>query len=180
MIVNVRGTHGSGKSTLVRSVLRSLPDAIPVWDPTRRRRNPVGYRSGELSVVGPYVGEEAGGCDSLSAADVIFPLVAQWASTGDVLFEGITAQHSTGRLVELAKTRDVHVVLLATPLEECVSSVEARRAARGQGPFNMENVAREARIAASSCERLRGAGVAVETLGRAEALARVRQLLRLD
>lgn len=181
MIIAVRGTHGSGKSTLVRTVLRSYEQRTPVVEP--RRRQPVAYDCTSpgmqrLVVVGPYEAEEAGGCDSLSRAETIYGLVEHNAGVANVLYEGITAQHSTGRLIALHDLdHRVVVIQLTTDRDTCVASVMARRAARGQGAFNMDNVTREMRSCETSMARLVDAGVEVELHDRASGLARVMALL---
>ena len=76
MIINIRGTSGSGKSFLVRHIMRLYPKQVPVY--VSDRRQPISYtlsRSGrKLLVVGHYE-SVCGGCDTVHSMDAIFDLV---------------------------------------------------------------------------------------------------------
>jgi hypothetical protein len=101
----------------------------------------------------------------------------------NVLFEGILAQHSTGRLVELIKSTtdvDYKIVVLSTSLEECIASVKKRRDDRGVvGDFDPRNVTREYKSVLSSTRRLEHDGVRVLRLDRESAFRDVCEILSL-
>lgn len=174
MIINIRGTHGSGKSTLVRRVKEMYGDgAVPQM--LQGRKQPFGYMCRapgleQLYIPGHYVGP-CGGCDSISSIESIFGSVITAAESGvAVLFEGIVAQHSATRLLDLHMVHPVKVIALSTTLEECIESVVARRVARGQtDEFDPKNVAKEFRSVLSSSRRLTNDGLPVEFMSREEA-----------
>lgn len=183
MIINVRGSNGSGKSTLVRRVLSSFAEQRPVMADGRKR--PLAYicSGGGLrrtAILGAYE-TPTGGCDTISKPDVIFGLAQTYADAGlDVLFEGIVAQHSGTRLLELARGRELRVIVLTTSDEECVASVRARREVRNERlveEWDPRNVLKECRSVRSSTKRLVSEGVNVEHLDREAGHARVRELL---
>lgn len=181
MVVNIRGTHGSGKSTLIFSLLSLMQVKEPLYRVGRRR--PFGYNCSyqgtAIWVPGSYE-TPTGGCDTISRVEDMFSSIRAALANGErVLFEGILAQHSTGRLLELKQhTNQLIVIVLATPLEQCIASVRERRAERGDDrPFDPKNVEKEYRSVISSTKRLRAEGVQVETLDRDAALARALELL---
>jgi hypothetical protein len=70
------------------------------------------------------------------------------------------------------------VVLLTTPINECLGAVAERRAARGDTrPLDPTNTERRARAHESACRRLEAGGVTVWRLGREAAFAKVCSLL---
>lgn len=184
MIINIRGSHGSGKSTLVRSVRDLYDTQTPTMIPKRQR--PLGYacrsstgRLPPLYVVGSYE-TPTGGCDTIGSIEMIFELVTSMAEHGHVIFEGIVAQHSAGRLLDVAMARpgEVTVIALSTPAELCVSSVESRRVERGQlEPLDPKNVIKEYKSVLSSTARLRRDGLPVLELSRFEAFVHVQNML---
>ena len=137
-IVQVCGTNGSGKTTVIRRFLARAVSSTPVYE--ERRKRPVGYDltfpsvEGRVRVIGPYDPDlPTGGCDAYGGtAEGLFDLVYKlWSEGYSVLFEGIRIMHHT-RGIELEnKTHAMNVVLLSTPIEECLASVDARRAASG-------------------------------------------------
>ena len=189
MIINIRGTHGSGKSTLVRRVRDLYDGQRPMMIPKRQR--PLGYactssmvgpnpRLPPLFVVGSYE-TPTGGCDTIGSIEQIFELVTTMAEHSHVLFEGIVAQHSAGRLLDVALARpgEVTVIALSTPSEICVSSVEHRRLERGElTPLDPKNVLKEYKSVLSSSLRLQRDGLPVLQMSRDEAFAHVVNLLR--
>lgn len=180
MIINLRGTNGAGKSTIVRSIMELFGDrvrfAVP-YDPPRRR--PMGYEfpSGcrHLFVAGHY--EIAnGGVDTLPSLDATYSLIRQYDDRGyDVLFEGKNMSDSPRRLIELLEEgRDARVVVVDHPLRECVASV------RGRGhSISEKTIVKLHRRSLSEVEKFRRAGVLVVVGTRVEALAQVREWLGL-
>lgn len=153
-IINVRGTHGSGKSTVVRRVLEQqkyVPQMV------YGRLRPFAYKcENGLYVLGSYE-NECGGVDNLGSYGLagVFEAVKVAADAGmDVLFEGI--MQSMTRLVELHKVHPVTVIALTTPIEQCIESVMSRRAGRGQtGEFDPKNVYGKHRAVVSATKNFR-------------------------
>lgn len=198
--INVRGTGGSGKSTLVRRVMGHYRS-----EPLRRegRRRPLGYHlegagASPLYVPGHYE-TACGGCDTIKTPGEVYDLINLaltdvQGSTGhsyDVLYEGIMVMDDVRRAVELDKwlkrmpsgeplRNRLYVIYLTTPIEECLAAIRARREARGDTrPLDPRNTVDRKRRAEGGLRRLREAGISVECLSREDAFTRVCGLLRL-
>lgn len=191
-VVLLKGTSGSGKTYIAEQIMAALGPHTGTFD-----LGPKGKLGGYLwpdkkvAVLGRYE-SACGGCDSMSwkgAADDIEAKIAELVEAEyDVFFEGlIVATWGVDRMIRvgnLPKT-DFYVVHLTTPLDQCVSSVEARRAARAAAegkelkPLDPANTASKHRSLQSTTRMQRDRGVRVEELSRSEALARVKALLSL-
>lgn len=191
MIINIRGTSGSGKTHLVREVMsRYQGSKMRVREDGRKQ--PIGYllqRPGEikgLAVIGHYE-TVCGGCDTIAKMERIFELVRFSASHGhDVIFEGLLISADVNRhvtLYEWARGEDIpmEVVALTTPLQLCLDSVNARRRAKNpdKPDVNPKNTESKHRGVAKSLERLRAAGVPVFEGDRDEALTHIVEVLGL-
>jgi GTPase SAR1 family protein len=180
VIITIRGTHGSGKTTVVRRFINSFPEE-------RRRRVLVPGRKRPLSVVvtneagvqtlipGHYDEDSpSGGCDTITgSAEMIYGIIEDALDEGmNVLYEGIVAQHNTTRLIEVCEDYPADIIALSTPIEACVEAVLDRRRARGADVdnFDPKNVIREHKTVESSLRRLVNHGIEVLRLGREEAL----------
>jgi GTPase SAR1 family protein len=188
MIIAIRGTHGSGKTTLVRTILREHYPDVQILPASGRRRVPFGYRchreSGRsLFIPGSYEHPVTGGCDNIRGADIIYALIRKHAERGyDVLYEGLVAQHSTPYIMSLHEDGyRVRIIVLDLPWSVIVRGVHARRKLRGQTPAFNSRVEVEGRNVMTGAERLRAAGVSVHyATTRSKALHRVITLLKLD
>lgn len=154
MIVNIRGTSGSGKSTIVKKIIEQAisctfwsPDWCqmvsekPINEKTgkpKNRKQPWGYRMSlngapkQVVVLGHYE-TACGGCDSISGLDLIYEMALNAESQGfDVLFEGLIINSDFKRAANFAtvwKDKPFKCLFLSTPLDLCISSVNQRRAA---------------------------------------------------
>lgn len=182
MIISVRGTHGSGKSTVVRRVMKFYPHCTPVMREGRRR--PFGYlleHDGlrRLAVLGHYE-TPCGGCDSLPAVEDMYSFVREQASSGaDVLLEGILAQHYALKKFLTFSEFDIKVIVLSTPLEQCIHDTLSRR-----GDTTPEREAKitgtitsEYRNVENGVKRLLANKVDVRRLNRTDALSTCLELL---
>lgn len=175
MIVNVRGALGSGKSTLVRTIVQDR-DMRPVYDEGSRRRVPVGMidGSGLLFVAGHYSRPTMGGMDSFRTLDQAWREVRSRLGTSDVLCEGKCQSRDEMKLIELSRHTRVVCVTLSTPSDDCVLSVRGRATA---------NAIREELIRASWRKAMRDHdvlarnGIECYLLDRTNAIARVRELI---
>ena len=196
LIINPRGTSGSGKTELVRRILaqygwqtRTGGAGAGGLEPVYRmgRSRPLGYRLAHplggrpLAVLGHYE-VRSGGCDTIRAADggldEIMRRAADYAATGhDVLIEGQRLSSDYARSIELARSRRLHVLRLTTPLEQCARNlVWRRRARRDTWPSVAGTVADEHELVAQACARL-ARHATVEALGFDDAFARAQDLL---
>lgn len=133
MILNIRGTHGSGKSTIVRNILDRY-GAEPI---ACGEDKPQGYRvplqdGKQLYVVGSYE-NQCGGCDGIQPYSLIWPRVASYTLCGHVLFEGALVSSSYGEIGRSSEAYgdDFVFAFLDTPLEVCLERIRKRREAKG-------------------------------------------------
>lgn len=130
-------------------------------------RTALGDNAKPLYVIGHYE-TACGGGDTIKTPAEVFDLARKAAETGsDVLFEGIISQDDTTRTIELARTHDVRVIFLNTPLAECLAGIQARRDERGDDrPLNPKNTESRMKRCQSHYSKLRDAGLKVEKLSR--------------
>ncbi len=181
VVINIRGTGGSGKSTLVRRVMDLYAVRTPNY--VAGRKQPESYlltTSGRpvLCVPGHYA-TPCGGCDTLKTPERVYEIVREAARQGcDALYEGIMVMDDVRRAVDLAATHPVHVIALTTPVETCLTAIEGRRRARGDvRELNPKNTVDRARRCEGGLKRLEAAGVSVWRLDREAAFNLVRRLL---
>jgi len=134
MIVSLRGTHGSGKSHIVRQILQrysAQPESVD------KKGRPVNYvmqlaNGSSLYVVGCYV-NACGGCDAIQPYSEIWPRIERFAELGHVLFEGALVSSSYGNIGRATERYGSECVFafLDTPLEVCLTRIQTRRTARG-------------------------------------------------
>lgn len=135
MIIQLRGTNGSGKTWIVKQVMNTYEFKTIV----NRDREIMGYYSKEINlfVVGRYT-NSCGGCDNIHTQDEICARIYKAASKGwNVLFEGLLPSHLASRFVKLYKDMqeqsvDCYFIFLTTPLEQCYENIMARRKASGR------------------------------------------------
>jgi hypothetical protein len=139
MIINIRGTHGAGKSTAVLRILKKFPHTEFI-EPFNKKG--LGYTvklpNGEtLGVVGRY-NTACGGADGIQPYSDIWPRVERFAKAHDhVLFEGALVSVSYGSigLASEAFGDDFVFAFMDTPLDRCISQVNKRRAEAGKPPL---------------------------------------------
>lgn len=133
MIINIRGTSGSGKSSLARRVMEQYK-GTRVRIKKDGRTRPYGYvlqrlDGGKALYVPGHYECPCGGCDTIKGLDEVFRLVREAHDAGlDVLFEGLIVCSDHNR------TKALHddgypllVVSLNLSVEECVKSINIRR-----------------------------------------------------
>jgi hypothetical protein len=146
MIINIRGTNGSGKTTVIRRLMDHYGQtAVRV-----RAGEIVAHRLGcGAMVVGRYVSKAdpstltpTGGCDTITTQDEVCDAVRRFSKRGSVLFEGLLISGLWFRYDALARElaiRDYRWVFLNTSLEECIARTLARRQKAGNTkPFDPE------------------------------------------
>jgi hypothetical protein len=181
-VINIRGTSGSGKSTIVKKLLdkhyhRPLLDAADNIDGYFIPSNNIDKLS--TVVIGPY-NKPTGGCDNISPLSDVFESV--YTESGyHVIFEGLLVSRSKGRVIDLwnlLDKKDLHIIHLTTSLEECLKGIEARRLAKGNvkpvNPFRTEETyTRVAKITRD----LEFLGIPTYYLSREQALPKIEELL---
>ena len=183
MIIQIRGTSGSGKTHLVKQVLTHYSQREDHF--TTGRRRPLyttwaGKAPRRLTTLGHY-DIPCGGADTISGFDTIFGLVNQAEDRGeDVLFEGLILTGDNKRIIACAKAHSNHLIVsLNTPLEVCLAQINARRAARGNNtPVSPVNTQKKWGEETRHRAKMISAGVNIQVLTPAEALFKIIEALQ--
>lgn len=155
MIINIRGTSGSGKSTIVRKLMKKY-NAVSIVGKDKKIE---GYEMltpfGNLFIVGKYE-TPCGGCDAITSQDEVCNRVKKYARKGHVIFEGVIVSTCYKRYKELL-TKSKHpyaFIFLSTKLVHCIKGIENRRKARGDTrPVNPSNTESKYRTVLRDIER---------------------------
>ena len=150
MIVNIRGSNCSGKTTIVRRFLERLPASALGGKPSK----PLGYRVDATAwglerpvfIVGSYE-NTCGGADGISTQEEIAERTLKAHGAGHVLVEGLLMSKSSagGHVAPVLKAHGAIFGFLDTPFETCLSRVLARRAEAGNlKPFDPDKTMRSA------------------------------------
>lgn len=180
MIISIRGTSGSGKSTLARRVMDCYHIKYPYS--VDGRKQPLYYIMGhespdhrDLAVIGHYEAA-CGGCDTIHEFDTVFELVRRLHDEGhDVLFEGVLLYCEVPRTVSLLEDwYPLQVIALNTPVDDCVHSVNLRRAERGDWePVDPANTITKYNGTITTMAKIQAAGVPVFWESRESAYQRI-------
>lgn len=148
-VIDIRGTHGSGKSFVPKQFILAHEDVRAVLG------RPMTYEGSE-GVMGYYIPKEnlyilgkyhnaCGGCDGIKTqAEIKARVDAALADGMNVMLEGILVAHTFGPWSEFARGKDWHFCILDTPLDMCISRVNDRRAVAGKGPLqDTKNIVRD-------------------------------------
>jgi uridine kinase len=137
MLINLRGTSGAGKSTIVRALMAQCPHK-PIYGALGLRL-PEAYKlmlPQPVFVIGPYT-TPCGGCDRVLPFALIPQLIQRYAQQGHVVFEGLLISTCYGVIGQVMERRESVVMFLDTTLDVCIARVEARRRVSGNfRPFN--------------------------------------------
>ncbi len=132
MLINVRGTNGSGKSSAVRHLLDTYGKENKIEQEGWRKKGTrvVGYElPGDLVVLGNYEYFQMGGLDGFK------PYVRIWEelipsfgkSHKYVVYESIIVSGVIGRACTLMDEFGGFFPFLDTPVEECIRRIYARQ-----------------------------------------------------
>lgn len=147
LILNIRGTSGSGKSYIVHKLMQDASGSAKILDvvgKTIAHRLQFEEGSKPLHVLGKY-DVKCGGCDTIKTQDQVCDLVKRFSAEGEVVFEGLLISHLYSRYFKLDSQLSAigHKYIWAfldTPLELCLERVNKRRRERGQlGDVNPKN-----------------------------------------
>lgn len=133
IVVNIRGTSGSGKSYIVHQLL-SLDDWCKWKDASGKVLGYYNSRNG-WSIVGSYE-NTCGGCDGIRSQNEIEERIQSLLNCGySVIFEGLLVSTISSRWGEFANkiSNQAHTVFyyLSTPIETCIENVKNRRIQAG-------------------------------------------------
>lgn len=136
-VLDIRGTHGSGKSYIPLQLLKMYPQEEWIGQPLtyEGKAQILGYyiRALNLTIIGRYE-SACGGCDGIHTQAEIKERVAVASLTGHVLLEGILVAHTFGPWEEYSRpwAENWKFLFLDTPLLRCIDNVNARRAEAGK------------------------------------------------
>jgi thymidylate kinase len=131
MLINLRGTSGAGKSTVVRALMAQCPHKAIYG--ALGLRLPEAYKlmlPQPVFVIGPYT-TPCGGCDRVLPFALVPQLIQRYAQQGHVVFEGLLISTCYGVIGRLLEAHASRLLFLDTPLDVCIARVEARRRAAG-------------------------------------------------
>jgi hypothetical protein len=100
-VINVRGTTGSGKTSIIRALMNHQTFSPPLTI----SEGVVGHYSRDYALIGPYrEGSNFGGVDAIKKISYVNPAIAKALQTRPtVIFEGLLISHSYDRWVEFSK-----------------------------------------------------------------------------
>jgi hypothetical protein len=183
LVVNIRGTNGSGKSHLVHKLLEehelvALVNEKGKLAAYKLRMEPPIY------IIGKYTTPN-GGCDTFKGgAAEAEQYVEHLSNKGHVVFEGLLISGIAGRWIDLARRLpDSTFVFLEldTPVEKCIARVRDRRKARGDvRPFDPSNLIAKFKSVRGSRALLAKAGLDVRVIDHERAYDYVKELLGLN
>ena len=185
MIINVRGTGGSGKSTIVRKIMDEYDEYIPVM--LKGRRQPLYYeltrgRKKRLIVLGHYE-TVCGGCDTINdQADIYRMIRALHGPRVDILYEGLLVSGESARAMALAQDGFPFLtIVLTTPVETCIQRIYRRRAKseRNYKPLKEENTVAKYHNCLAAAKRIEAHGGKIEYLSCRKTVQRIKELLKL-
>lgn len=165
MIIQVRGTSGSGKSTAVRRFMETAE-----WTSEFRdgRKNPYLYWTrdippGKVVVLGHY-NSPCGGGDTIGSAAAIYDAIKEVIEGNGpipIVVEGLLlSEDSKWAKVLKEEGNEVVCLFLTTPLDQCLSQIEGRRKAVGnEKPVNPKNTANRVGTIERARAKLTTAGV---------------------
>ena len=159
-VINIRGTSGSGKTTIIRNIL-----GHGRWEIFKDNNKIRGYFSPDLgwAIVGSYE-NDCGGCDTIKHQVEVESIVEQFLSLGyNVLFEGLLISTISQRWIDFSQRLSNRAMVvyfyLTTPVEECVERVKRRRISKGNTkPFNEKNTVERVNAIETTYQKLTSAG----------------------
>lgn len=177
MIIQVRGTSGSGKSWVVHELMRRIeftPVRIRNWG-GRNRKIPLFYTANNDNIIicGNY-GTVCGGCDSIGSARYVFNLYTMlkaWYPEAVIISEGLLLSEDVKWTTEAHRRGWNPVVYyLNTKADECIERINERRKAAGRDPLENElNTRARIEVIDRSKVKLRKAGVELRTVSSRQA-----------
>lgn len=169
MIFIIKGTHGSGKTTIVRNIMAAT-GGFKKWKPLMlpemfpRRRTPCAFYHKGLNcfIVGNYPQETySGGADNISSGVTgtreLIKHLLKMKKGCNIVAESMMFAPETKHTIELSKHSKVTVVAMAVSLEKCIRSIVKRRTGSGKDPtdFKTDHIGTRWRGVHNACAKLR-------------------------
>lgn len=180
MIVSLRGTSGSGKTHVVRQIMKLYESREEVRSPGRR--HPIGYKlrssgsSPALFVPGHYEPSTPnGGVDTMKSIEDVYSMIWDAHDAGfNVLYEGKNMSDGVSRVRDMFGADQIVIVLIDHPVEDCVASVRSRG-----HKISEASIAKTDRKCRADAESFRQLGYDVRILPRVQALTFVSETLAI-
>lgn len=172
MIIQVRGTSGSGKSTVVNKVMQAIGDWDKVYIPNRKR--PLCYVSSPgvlpklseawdkvhipnrklpIVVLGHYE-IACGGCDTIGSVPQVFAAMQSLNFDYEhIICEGLLLSEDVKW--SLPYKDKLKAIFLTTPVDECLRRVVQRQNEKGREPADPARVIRKLTTRVGTIERAR-------------------------
>lgn len=179
MIVQIRGTSGSGKTTAMKEIM----EQVGTWKPimVEGRRRPLYYRDKKLNavVLGHYE-IDCGGCDTIGSAPRVYNVLCD-LKYNVALSEGLLWGEDVKWTLELRDAgQEIRSFFLITDPEECLRRVVKRQA--GRKPADPVRVRRKLMTRVGTIDRARlrliDAGVNCKRVNVNQAVKQVIKLLK--
>ncbi len=169
-IIQVRGTSGSGKSTVMAEVIEELEKQHEkINNLITGRKKPLYYQfekhPQKVIVLGHYEAA-CGGCDTIGSAKAVFDLILSLSGSNQdttILCEGLLLSEDTKWTLQLRENgHKVKVLFLTTLLPDCLSRIISRRAKVGNDkPLNPDNTSNRFKVVERAYYKLQDAGIEV-------------------
>lgn len=137
-VFDIRGTCASGKSTLVRNILKRHENELKMNETVPYHFVP----ELNLCVLGRY-DLKGSGVDNFKGSDTLQAFMRDKLKHHNIMLEGVIVSHIFQRWDDMAAEygSHYHFFHLSVDIEECKERVQARRLARGdKRKFNPDNV----------------------------------------
>lgn len=186
-IINIRGTNGSGKTTIARELISHM---TKVKDYTTK--NGVFchiYKTADdvpVALIGKYEGAVTGGVDRVRSVRDCVEAVAEVSKYGHVVMEGLILsglQQLTKDIADASMDNaDFHAITLNTSKEQCISQTMKRRELAGNDkPFDpSKSLLPKHRAVELAAEKLKTWGIRSTVMSQQDALAESKRLLGLS
>ncbi len=144
MIINIRGSSGSGKSTVIRKLMSEY-GTVAQYGMLGPKR-PEAYQLRDLHdiddtfILGPYL-SNCGGCDAIGSMDKLLKLLYKYNARGHVIFEGLIISSMYGSIGEALEPfgRNALIAFLSTSEARCRAQlVKRQESGRAKGDKSFE------------------------------------------
>ena len=181
-IVNIAGTSGSGKSTVVRKLIEASRHDHTLIAKSREVGRIVYVGDTTVFIAGRYGVHDTAGCDCVKDVEFWYNTIYEQSEHHNVVYEGLFVMNhmrGTGLVNNIPGRATMHIINLTTPFEVCKASINARRARRGQPEFtgNMVNLEGHITRAKNFAFKLRQLGASVYNLDRDAAAVKLKELV---
>ena len=142
MLLNIRGTHGSGKTYISHKLMETFKMTEVVEPEYVRGKH---FVKTNCHIIGEHqdlfiVGRYKSGMDGIFPQEIVEDMIEYWAPKGHVIWENIVVSANIGRWAALSSRLEPinHNIwlFLDTPLQVCIDRVMSRRAQAADDGFN--------------------------------------------